>query len=229
MSTNTLLDQYIDDTFPGVLHASGAELPATGQQAIYDGAGNKTSISIGREGQGFKVGVLEYPFENSTIGAQMVQTGLNKLELKTQDNIYKELINHLYPVNSIFLSLDNVNPGIRFLNTTWTQISQGRFLVGVGTGNDGIQSKSINSGDVYGEYDHTLSEGELPLHGHAIPTVIGNQPIGSPGFRYDHYQDDSGDSVLNTQFPGSSGPTGKNQPHNNTPPGYGLYVWKRTS
>lgn len=55
MATNTLTDQNISDTYVGLLHGQGEQLPITGQVLMYDGNGNSTSIRVGRLGQGFSV------------------------------------------------------------------------------------------------------------------------------------------------------------------------------
>jgi hypothetical protein len=52
MATNTFTDFTIADTYAGILHARGEKLPASGQQLIYDGFGNKTAMSLGLSGNG---------------------------------------------------------------------------------------------------------------------------------------------------------------------------------
>ena len=51
----TLTDQNISDTYLGILHSSGQELPSSGQALIYDGDGNGSSISLGKVGEGLTV------------------------------------------------------------------------------------------------------------------------------------------------------------------------------
>lgn len=45
----------ISDTFRGLLHAQGTQLPSSGQVAITDGFGQETSLSLGVSGQGARV------------------------------------------------------------------------------------------------------------------------------------------------------------------------------
>ena len=52
---NALTDTNISTTYAGVLHAQGEPIPATGLKAVYDGVGNKSSLSVGRDGQGIRV------------------------------------------------------------------------------------------------------------------------------------------------------------------------------
>lgn len=54
-TTTALTNTNISDTYVGILHAKGKELPSTGQQDIHDGAGNSTSLKIGRVGQGVTI------------------------------------------------------------------------------------------------------------------------------------------------------------------------------
>jgi len=129
-----------------------------------------------------------------------------------------DLVNHIYPVGSIFLSFTNANPSFRFTGTSWVQISQGRFVVGVGTGNDGIQNKLFAAGNTTGEYAHQLTIAEMPSHTH------------NTWARYNEETDaGSGGGVGDTESVlTESSATGGDQYHNNTPPGFGLYVWQRT-
>ena len=128
-----------------------------------------------------------------------------------------DLVNHIYPVGSIFLSFTNVNPSVRFTGTSWVQVSQGRFVVGVGTGNDGIQNKIFTAGNNTGEYTHQLTIAEMPSHTHETYAQPSNDG------------DDGGGSDWNPySFLTESSATGGDQYHNNTPPGFGLYVWQRT-
>ena len=127
-----------------------------------------------------------------------------------------DIVNHIYPVGSIFLSFTNVNPSVRFTGTSWVQVSQGRFVVGVGTGNDGIQNKVFAAGNNTGEYEHQLTIEEMPGHTHTVDNIV---LVGG-------YQGSGGGLV--GRGSANSGSTGGSQAHNNTPPGFGLYVWQRT-
>ena len=135
-------------------------------------------------------------------------------------NATEGIINLIYPIGSIFLSFTNTDPSIRFTGTQWTQVANGRFIVGVGTGNDGIQNRTFNSGNnTNGEYDHKLTIAEMPRHNHnySLINIIGN------GERDNNSQ--AGENYNTT----ATSNTGGDGFHNNTPPGFGLYVWQRTS
>jgi hypothetical protein len=154
------------------------------------------------------------------------------LNLPTTDT-RADIVNHIYPVGSIFLSFTNVNPSVRFTGTTWVQVSQGRFVVGVGTGDDGIQNKVFAAGNTTGEYEHQLTIAEMPSHNH-VQTYTG----GDRCDRFDCVPFTSGGTNLYPQAGGGQGgyrsgttmnTAGSNAYHENTPPGFGMYVWQRTA
>lgn len=62
-----------------------------------------------------------------------------------------EHLNACYPVGSIKLTWDAANPGTR-LGGTWVQCSQGRVLLGQGTGSDGSTSQTFGAGATGGRY-----------------------------------------------------------------------------
>jgi hypothetical protein len=199
-----LTDQFIADSYAGILHTS--EIPATGTNLpqVYDGLGNKTSFSIGSDGNGGSfTGTLSSG--NYSIGN------------------YATLIDYLYPIGSVYFSVGNTNPATRFAGTGWTQISEGRFIVGVGSDqDDNSVTKTFTEGENNGEYQHTLTVAEMPSHGH---NVLGRNE------RFGRTNSSSKTSVGTdpTRIKGITDNTGGNLPHNNTPPGFGLYVWERTS
>jgi hypothetical protein len=241
---STLEGQYIADTYTGVLHTDGSINP-TGQKDVYDGLGNKTPIKIGRDGNGvtisspFKVGELQYPATNSEIGSLMSQTSDGLLELVPIKNA---LYDAIFPIGGIYLSISNTNPSSFFPGTVWRQVANGRFLVGVGMGSDGATSRSFSPGPNSGSYAHSLNVNEMPEHTHEPVN-----PDGSDDFpRYKFIVTFSSSGQINRQeagrednrsysFPNDRpvgkilSKVGKGVAHNNTPPGFGVYVWERIS
>lgn len=55
MASQTLLDQTVEDTYQGVLHAQGQPLPASGNALIYDGSGQASALSVGLAGSNVAV------------------------------------------------------------------------------------------------------------------------------------------------------------------------------
>ena len=208
----SLENQFISDKYTSLLHLSGSNLN-NNLDFVYDGLGNQTPIQVSND----KVVInnVEQPpsLTNSTI----------------------KFFDLMFPVNSIYLTADNTNPTTRFSGTTWELVSEGRYLAGIGTGSDinGV-SKTITEGsnlDSTGEYEHVLTISELPNHSHDQNNRIESSrqlvdlSLGIPVQRGRSDDIDDGNSSLSTKTTS----TGESQSHNNTPPYFGVYVWKRTS
>jgi len=204
MASESLTNTNISETYVGVLHAKGAPIPATGKEDIYDGFGNKSALSIGREGQGIEV--------DGELGPKFAAA----------------IADVIYPVGSLFFSIDNNNPGSRMEGTTWRQVAEGKFVAGVGTGTDtngGTHTVTAGDTDTTGEYDHTLTVSEIPPHTHPIKnsSKLGNDD------NIAYYGDWGNPNRLNQPSPLLPDNTGGGQPHNNLPPAFGMYVWERIS
>lgn len=135
-----------------------------------------------------------------------------------------EHLDTVYPVGSVKLTWDAVNPGTR-LGGTWVQFGQGRTLVGQGTGNDGSTSMTFGAGQTGGEYKHTLSVDEMPSHYHA------SKPLWVAGG-----DNGSNNCVSGYPTPGKAGQygintenTGGGKSHNNVQPYQVIYAWRRTA
>lgn len=222
-----LTDQFIADSYEGILHTSNVPTTGTDTVQVYDGLGNKTSFKVGSDGNGGSF--------TGNLSASNYSIG-----------IYATLIDYIYPVNSIYLSTDNINPQLRFLGTVWQQVveAQGKFLAGVGLGNDGLNDKNITSGNNSGEYLNTLSVSQLPAHTHTgVTGTVGSGggaiTSGEPTLldslqSFDHqnsgHTSASGtNKILKLDGQVFLNNTGTGTPVNNCPPSFGVYVWKRTS
>lgn len=121
----------------------------------------------------------------------------------------------LYPIGSIYMSIQDTNPSV-FFGGTWERIAKGKTLVGVDE-NDTDFNTSSKTG---GEKKHTLTIDEIPSHKHNIN--YGGAGTGVQG-----------------AVPGSNnnlGPnpafiqaTGGDKPHNNMQPYYTCYIFVRTA
>jgi hypothetical protein len=107
MSTNDLTNLYIDDSYLGLLHANATEIPSTGQQVIYDGAGNASALSLGRSGNGAKV------------------TGT--LTIDNLSGLDKSLLDMMWPIGSIYFSPNNTVPFSGGFGT-WIRTAEGKFI-----------------------------------------------------------------------------------------------------
>ena len=147
------------------------------------------------------------------------------------------LIDTLFPVGAVYYTTNNVAPAF---GGTWTQIAEGRFVVGVGTGTDGGANDRTYAaaGEATGRYQVQLTEAELALHGHAhrvnssVQSGMNSGASGALGIG-----DGGAPDIANHTFTGtptdtlgqSVGGAGGGQEHENAPPAFGLYVWERTA
>lgn len=131
---------------------------------------------------------------------------------------------NIYPVGSIYLSVNNVNPSTLF-GGTWERIKD-RFLLSAGD--------TYQSGATGGEATHTLTVNEMPSHTHSGKTyydgyAIGNMPQFNNGGTYQEQslvtdmQGTTGDHYIETASSGGG------KAHNNMPPYLVVYMWKRTA
>lgn len=127
-----------------------------------------------------------------------------------------DYVDLIYPVGSIYMSVNATNPKELF-GGTWQQI-QGRFLLGM--------SSSYPAGSTGGEATHTLTANEMPNHTHQYIdywTVAAASGTGRRAVKFNNnnYSPESGGL--------STGSSGGGQPHNNMPPYLAVYIWKRTA
>ena len=116
--------------------------------------------------------------------------------------------NTFFPVGAIYQSYAATSPASLF-GGTWTQI-QNRFLVGVGS--------SYAAGATGGEATHKLTVDELPSHSHnySYPGYeAGGEWYGASGTA-------KGNTVATTAVGGGAA-------HENRPPYYAVYIWRRTA
>jgi hypothetical protein len=163
-----------------------------------------------------------------------------------------DIVDIIYPINSIFFTLADINPNTYFTATTWVQVSQGKFLAGVGTGTDmNSVTRTLTAGNNYGEYSHTLIEAELPSHTHEGYTVVYGHGTGDQDVSDDVQwnADINGERIMRHENSGHTSVTitspvygqrhrdgqpvlnnvGSDTTHNVTNPSYALYVWRRTA
>jgi hypothetical protein len=235
----SLENQFISDRYTSLLHLSGHNITAD-LDFVYDGKGNNSPIQLSDARVVIGAG-------NATVDVDIIEDCVTISNVKfPYSSTTTTLYDIIYPVNSIYLTVDSINPGTRFTGTVWELVSEGRYLAGVGTGTDKNGSQvTVREGDLdnIGEYNHTLSESEMPKHKHGFSGADGDnrsQKL-SP---FVVARDDAERRFLpgepgNQDFQpgGKSGTDGEtgifaaggSKSHNNTPPYFGVYVWRRTS
>ena len=146
------------------------------------------------------------------------------------DGMISNIMLRVYPIGSIYVSVNSTNPGTIF-GGTWEQIED-KFLLASGT--------TYTAGTTGGEATHTLIESELPhvsgnldVKRYKINNTQGATVSGASGAFSISGTSGSGTSlvaqsdsiahtVLNYSF-------GSDQAHENMPPYLAVYMWKRTA
>ena len=169
---------------------------------------------------------------------ELAQT--NEERIEALETFQRNLIDIVYPIGSIYMSMNDVSPAA-FLGGTWERI-QDRFLLSAGS--------SYAVGSTGGEASHTLSVAETPAHTHTRGTMnitggierFNGGPGGTSGSgafsvtiaavaassgssnRYCSMSFNAANS-----WTGATSSVGGNAAHNNMPPYLTVYMWKRTS
>lgn len=159
------------------------------------------------------------PVNADTLDGKLASDYVLKEELDLSEYVKKT---DIYPVGSIYISLNATNPSSLF-GGKWEQI-KGRFLLGT---NDNYPVNQTG-----GEETHTLTTNEMPSHTHSLVKDsrldtayhINNASYGGAS----SYSGNGGD-WLRWNLATSFSSTGGNQPHNNMPPYLAVYMWQRTA
>lgn len=136
-----------------------------------------------------------------------------------------------WPVGSVFLVVVATNPGTLLGVGTWTQIATGRMLVGQ-TGGDADFDTAEETG---GSKTHTLTANEMPVHTHVqnahshtqrhFPTATGGSTGQTIDTSMSGTQTNSG--LITADATAVNQNAGGGAAHNNLPPYFVVYVWKR--
>lgn len=149
----------------------------------------------------------------------------NQLFFQTLGSNY--ILDNVYPVGSIYMSVNSTNPKNLF-GGTWEQI-QGKFLFGM--------NSSYPAGSTGGEITHKLTWNEMPGHYHEglyysyhdtenlITLNSGTESYHVP-WGSSSYHGDYGPGVGKKEL--ITGTAGNGEAHNNMPPYLSVYIWKRT-
>ena len=133
---------------------------------------------------------------------------------------FASIINIVYPVGSIYMSVNAADPSTLFSGTSWEKL-EGRFLLG--------SDSTYNPGSTGGEATHTLTYDEMPKHTHPMYSY---NPGGDGTWTPDEgsYLVDSVTDNKTTWWARlAMGYAGGGAAHNNMPPYLVVNMWKRTS
>lgn len=131
----------------------------------------------------------------------------------------QEVFLAVHPVGSIFLSTDGTEPA-ELYGGTWEQIKD-VFLLGAGD--------TYPAGSTGGEAEHTLTIEEMPNHTHRILRMSwsGKGLDNSHNADYSYWgYDEQTTAPIGDQFISKNGGS---RPHNNMPPYYSMYIWRRVA
>lgn len=158
------------------------------------------------------VSVLPPTDSNNPTTKQYVDNLVNPLAEK-----FASIINIVYPVGSIYMSVNAADPSKLFSGTSWEKL-EGRFLLG--------SSSTYTNGSTGGEATHTLTFSEMPTHRHSIYYPNAGGPYGDANISYPE------GSGVNKTWQAEMCKTesaGDSVAHNNMPPYLVVNMWKRIS
>ena len=122
-----------------------------------------------------------------------------------------DLINIVYPVGSIYMSVNSTSPATLF-GGTWERLKD-RFLLGAGD--------TYTAGTTGGEAAHVLTIPEMPSHTHSAKFNGVSTATGTSSFRLTE--------AGTNDYTGGNNSAGGGAAHNNMPPYLAVYMWKRTA
>lgn len=154
----------------------------------------------------------------------------NNTSLEINGNtIFESIIDSIYPVGSIYMSVNSTDPGTLF-GGTWQQIED-TFLLSAG--------QTYTAGDTGGAATVTLTTQQIPAHSHLESALSNfgypNIWVGNDANHPNNLYSGAGGYVSGGTWTQASGwgsetnNTGGGQAHNNMPPYLVVYVWKRTA
>ena len=144
-------------------------------------------------------------------------------DLDIAGNLGSSLVNLIYPIGAVYISVNSADPGTIWSGTTWVAFGAGRTLVGIDSGDGDFDSVE----ETGGAKTHTLTTAELASHEHSyydrwyslhpynLWSSAAPQTLGGP-------------STFQQQGR-STGSKGDGTAHNILQPYIVTYMWKRTA
>ena len=123
-----------------------------------------------------------------------------------------DLLDAIYPVGSIYQSVNSTSPATLF-GGTWERIED-KFLLAAGG--------TYAAGSTGGEASVSLTVEEIPSHDHTVSLMARSVYGGN-----DTYGALNNDGTATYSYTTTA--TGGGQPHNNMPPYQAVYAWQRTA
>lgn len=138
-------------------------------------------------------------------------------------HIEEQIGNKMYPIGSIYMSVNSANPSTLF-GGTWVSWGAGKVPVGIDTN----QTEFNSVEKIGGEKTHTLTSKEMPLHDHHIMKFSSSEQ-GAERFPQGSTIVPEVVGSTTTGWWGNTATAGGGQAHNNLQPYITCYMWKRTA
>lgn len=143
-----------------------------------------------------------------------------------------ELLDLIYPVGAIYMSVNSTNPGTLF-GGTWVSWGSGRVPVGINASDSNFSTVEKTGG----EKTHALTAAEMPSHTHSLKIKYCGMDTSVDGDSYGlvHAAYVSGIGyggramVTSSSNDTTTNSSGSNSSHNNLQPYITCYMWKRTA
>lgn len=141
------------------------------------------------------------------------QVGLGNVD----NNSLSTILQAVYPVGSIYITVTSTNPATVFGFGTWVAFGAGKTLVGF----NASETEFDTVEETGGAKTHTLTAAQMPIHNHlTYITGGGSEAHDVAGYGWDG-------STARPYVPTSS--AGSGQAHNNLQPYIVTYMFKRTA
>ncbi|MFQ9922114.1 MAG: phage baseplate protein [Beduini sp.] len=194
---------------------------------IIDSSGSQHSVIVGKDSSGNRHYGLDF-YDNTSSRRMRLYSGSDYLEVGSTTSINGDKIltlNKAFPVNSIYLTYTNINPGT-FLGGTWSLIGQNRYIVGAGSSySGGATGGSSSTGGT------ALTVAQIPNHDHVLSMATMNKVDGSFGFsNASRGYADRAVAIWDTSSISTRNTGGGAQHYHSFTPNYiALYIWRRTA
>lgn len=182
-SDESLASSGLSKLYDGIGNESSLSIGRVGQGASITGTLVVTNISItgSLSASSMSVGSLTVGTTgtgasisgNLSVDGSITSTGVLKAGNVSYPTSLTEtsIFSIIYPVGSLYLTVNDVNPSTFFTGTNWQKVSEGRYLAGVGesTDVDGNTSTFV-SGNNSGRFKETYNLGMVD-HIHGVGTM----------------------------------------------------------